>query len=92
MELEENNWVWDVYVLYVRRLSTDVFLLGWALHDQLVKAITMRTKHQAIFAKTTARFALYIVEKWERMVLAWEADSLKPNPFNDSTVCEYGCT
>jgi hypothetical protein len=76
----------------VRRLSTDVFLLGRALHDQLVKAIKMRAKHQALFAKTTARFAPHIVEKWEQMVLAWEADSSKPNPFDDSTVGEYGCT
>jgi hypothetical protein len=43
----------------------------------------MRKKHQDLFAKFSDTFKPETVQKWEAMVKAWEADSTKPNPYEE---------
>lgn len=43
----------------------------------------MRKKHQALFAKFSETFKHDTAQKWEAMVKAREADSKKPNPYEE---------
>jgi hypothetical protein len=43
----------------------------------------MRAKHQELFAKFSETFKPETIRKWEATVKAWEADSEKPNPYEE---------
>lgn len=43
----------------------------------------MYTKHQQAFDTFNATFEPEVVEKWEEMVVAWDADNTKPNPYEE---------
>jgi hypothetical protein len=43
----------------------------------------MQTKHQAAFTQFNATFPPAIVDKWDKMVAAWDADKTKKNPYGE---------
>jgi hypothetical protein len=43
----------------------------------------MREKHEAHFAKFNARFSPEVVSEWTEMVVVWEKDHTKPNPYEE---------
>ena len=47
------------------------------------EAVVMREKHQDLFAKFYETFKPETIAKWEAAVKAWEADSTKPNPYEE---------
>jgi hypothetical protein len=48
----------------------------------------MRAKHEALFNRVHARFAPAVTQKWEEMVLAWDDDMTKPNPYAEPHIGE----
>jgi hypothetical protein len=50
---------------------------------QLQKALTIKVKHAALFARTSATFKDDIITTWEAMVVAWEKDMSKPDPYSE---------
>jgi hypothetical protein len=59
---------------------------GTGLVAQFKKAIHMRAEHEAVFIKFSARFSPQVLSKWEQMVLDWDEDNTKPNPYEESRV------
>ena len=57
--------------------------LGSTLVAQLRMAILMHAKHQALHEAFTGRYHPDVVAKWEKMVVDWENDSNKENPYKE---------
>jgi hypothetical protein len=43
----------------------------------------MKVKHAALFARTSATFKDNIITTWEAMLVAWEKDMSKPDPYSE---------
>lgn len=50
---------------------------------RLTEAVSMRSKHQELFAKFSATFSPETVAVWEKMVTTWECDPTQPNPYEE---------
>jgi hypothetical protein len=46
----------------------------------------MKAKHQALFEETSATFDPQRITEWEAMVVAWENDMSKPDPYSEGDV------
>ena len=50
---------------------------------RLKKAIAMQKKQRKVFVKFNATFPSDVVRKWEKMVVEWDADRKKKNPYEE---------
>jgi len=64
-----------------------LFFLGTLFKKRIADAIKMQAKHEEIFEKFSARFDETLIEKWKKIVEAWEADPSKPNPYKEKITC-----
>jgi hypothetical protein len=48
----------------------------------------MKAKHQVLFERTSATFTADKIKEWEAMVVAWENDMSKPDPYSEVDVGE----
>jgi hypothetical protein len=55
--------------------------IGSFLASRLSEAIQERALHCAFFLKLSSSIDLETIEKWEKLVMAWEDDQIKPCPF-----------
>jgi hypothetical protein len=46
----------------------------------------MRAKHQAYFDRHSLKFTPAIIEKWEKMVMDWDEDHAKVNPYAEPEI------
>jgi hypothetical protein len=58
-------------------------VIGAYLAGQLKEAIKMRIKHGNLLARFTAKFTPEVIERWTRMVEAWDQDHSQPNPYEE---------
>ncbi len=49
------------------------------------EARVMNVKQRQTFEQFSATFRPEIVDKWTKMVTAWEADATKPDPYEEPT-------
>lgn len=49
----------------------------------------MQTKHAEAFQAFSATFPDTIIAKWTTIVLAWELDRQKQNPYEEHTICKF---
>jgi Kyakuja-Dileera-Zisupton transposase len=63
-------------------------LSGVTLLAQLEKGLQMQARHTAFFTRFSRRFDPAVIQQWEEMVKAWDADNSKPNPYADSVTRE----
>ena len=64
-------------------------LLGSSLYDGLKHAIEMHQVHQQLFDEFTATFPVKTVAGWEKMVMEWESDMTKSNPYEEPAIGKY---
>jgi hypothetical protein len=64
------------------------FSQGTGLGSQLKKAIEMRANHEALFVKFSKKFSQGVLSQWEKMVIDWDEDHTRPNPYEESRVCK----
>lgn len=76
--------------VYLRE-RTDFVYLGHSLHDGLENASEMYVVHQQLFDEFSATFPPETVAAWEQMVIDWEADMTKPNPYEEPAKGESQC-
>jgi hypothetical protein len=57
--------------------------VGSFLASRLSEAIQGRALHRAFFLKLSSSIDSETIEKWEKLVTAWEDDQTKPCPFNE---------
>ena len=57
--------------------------LGATLASQLQEAIQMKIKHEELLARFTAKFSPDVIDKWTKMIEAWDLDHSKPNPYEE---------
>lgn len=67
-------------------------LIGHGLLEQFEKAIKMHARHETMFVTFTNRFDPKVIEKWDSMINDWDADSSKPNPYEDLIICKHNAT
>ena len=63
--------------------------LGIVLLRALQEAREMAVKQRQIFVEYSATFTPTILEQWESMVAAWDADPSKPDPYEEPTTGAY---
>jgi hypothetical protein len=54
------------------------------------EALSMRTRHQGIFTRFTAKFSPEVIEKWTKMIEDWDQDLCKPDPYQESVIGPFG--
>ncbi|KAF7440215.1 hypothetical protein PC9H_000559 [Pleurotus ostreatus] len=57
--------------------------LGNSLHGRFQKAISMSARHTALHDEYTAEFNEEDITAWKQMIIDWESDRTKPNPFEE---------
>jgi hypothetical protein len=63
-----------------------VVFIGPSLLSLFKKAIKMRAKHQAYFDRHSLKFTPAVIEKWEKMVMDWDEDHAKVNPYAEPEI------
>lgn len=66
-----------------------IYRSGDSFLKQMKKAVDMRTKQRDAFDKFNATFTEETVEKWDKMVSAWDADIKAPNPYNEPAAGKF---
>ena len=66
-----------------RSLLTTFFNAGTKFLAQLNRAIEMHAKHRKAFDDFNNTFPPTAVEKWNQMVIDWDKDAAKPNPYEE---------
>lgn len=60
------------------------YLPGNTLSKLLKTAVIAQAKHKALFEKLNATFNPEVVKKWDDMVAAWNEDTSKPCPYEET--------
>ncbi|KAF9487229.1 hypothetical protein BDN71DRAFT_1352054, partial [Pleurotus eryngii] len=55
--------------------------LGMSLHARFQKAVSMSARHTALHDEYSAEFTEENIAAWKQMIIDWESDRTKPNPF-----------
>jgi hypothetical protein len=65
------------------------FLLGASLKSKLAAAVAAATLHAKQYRQFSDGFPDAVTKEWESMVVAWESDNSKPDPYAITTSCKY---
>ncbi|KAI0066772.1 hypothetical protein BV25DRAFT_1867938 [Artomyces pyxidatus] len=57
--------------------------LGSQLRKSLKEAVPALEKHMAAYEEHTATFPQAVLDRWERMIEAWDKDRKMPNPYHE---------
>jgi len=64
--------------------SSTLNILGKSLGVQLWQACEMKAKHGDLLSMFSAKFTPEVVNQRTAMIEAWDLDSSKPNPYEES--------
>lgn len=76
--------VYNQYLVFVKLTKR----AGSSLGSQLKKAIPKRDHHQGNHQKFSETFPKETTDKWEKLILDWDEDMMKPNPYAEPVVGE----
>ena|ERR1700723_664195 len=94
MELAENHTFWYLpsILVFIMFFIHSLSCAGLLFSTRLKKAVIMQAKHGQAFAKFNITFPPAAVDKWEKMVLAWDKDKTKKNPYEEPVAGKRQCT
>jgi len=58
--------------------------IGKSFKNQLEQAFKMKLRHEELLAQFTAQFDPGLTEQWMAAIEAWNLDSSKPNPYEET--------
>lgn len=58
--------------------------IGSSLHARFQKAVSMSARHTALHDEYSAEFTEENIAAWKQMIVDWESDRTKPNPFEET--------
>ena len=65
--------------------------LGFSFLKCFKEAYAMRKRHRLIFQQFSSTFPLQKVQQWEMMILEWENNKMKPNPYKERASSSSYC-
>jgi Kyakuja-Dileera-Zisupton transposase len=65
--------------------------LGSSFLKRLKEAYAMREKHRLIFQQFSSTFPPQTVQQWEKVIVEWENDKTKPNPYKERASSSSYC-
>jgi hypothetical protein len=69
-----------------------VLFQGASLKTKLATAIVAATIQTDQYKQSSTGFPSAKIEKWESMLLAWEVDNSKLDPYAVAASCAYSCS
>lgn len=85
MELEKSGWDGYVRNMTCYSFTTDAFL-GRHLYAKMKEALEMSRKQRAAHSALTATFPPDTIQEWTNMIIQWQEDPDKPNPFEEKDI------
>ena len=69
---------------------THTCYIGDLFLSRLKKALVMQTTHRQAFTRFNATFPTVVTDKWDEMVVAWDTDKAKKNPYEEPPAGKSG--